>query len=70
MEYVCDDEIHPGIPEALIESAEMDGANPVRILFVIIMPLSKPMLAAIGLLLQWRTGMTGFLAHFMFQIRI
>ncbi|UPK41584.1 carbohydrate ABC transporter permease [Paenibacillus pabuli] len=38
-----------GIPEALIESAEIDGANPVRILFVIIMPLSKPMLAAIGL---------------------
>ncbi|GAB6930901.1 carbohydrate ABC transporter permease [Paenibacillus sp. JCM 10914] len=38
-----------GIPEALIESAEIDGANPVRILFTIIMPLSKPMLAAIGL---------------------
>lgn len=38
-----------GIPEALIESAELDGAGPVRILFKIIMPLSKPMLAALGL---------------------
>ncbi len=38
-----------GIPEALVESAEIDGANPLRILLVIIIPLSKPMLAAIGL---------------------
>ncbi|MGO4369301.1 carbohydrate ABC transporter permease [Paenibacillus sp. 2TAB19] len=38
-----------GIPEALIESAELDGAGPFRILFQIIVPLSKPMLAAIGL---------------------
>jgi putative aldouronate transport system permease protein len=38
-----------GIPEALIESAELDGAGPVRILFQIIIPLSKPMLAALGL---------------------
>jgi putative aldouronate transport system permease protein len=38
-----------GIPEALNESAELDGAGPVRILFQIIIPLSKPMLAALGL---------------------
>ncbi|WP_337101954.1 carbohydrate ABC transporter permease [Paenibacillus sp. YIM B09110] len=38
-----------GIPEALIESAELDGAGPFRILFQLIVPLSKPMLAAIGL---------------------
>lgn len=38
-----------GIPEALIESAELDGAGPFRILLQIIVPLSKPMLAAIGL---------------------
>jgi len=38
-----------GIPDALIESAELDGASPVRILFQIIVPLSKPMLAALGL---------------------
>lgn len=38
-----------GIPEALVESAELDGAGPVRILFRIIVPLSKPMLAALGL---------------------
>ncbi|CAI6050488.1 carbohydrate ABC transporter permease [Cohnella sp. JJ-181] len=38
-----------GIPDALIESAELDGAGPVRILFQIVIPLSKPMLAALGL---------------------
>ncbi|WP_036710880.1 carbohydrate ABC transporter permease [Paenibacillus pinihumi] len=38
-----------GIPDALVESAEIDGANPIRILFSIILPLSKPMLAALGL---------------------
>lgn len=38
-----------GIPEALVESAELDGAGPVRTLFLIIIPLSKPMLAALGL---------------------
>ncbi|MBB3125360.1 putative aldouronate transport system permease protein [Paenibacillus rhizosphaerae] len=38
-----------GIPEAMIESAELDGAGPFRILLQIIVPLSKPMLAALGL---------------------
>ncbi|MBD2871940.1 carbohydrate ABC transporter permease [Paenibacillus arenilitoris] len=38
-----------GIPEALIESAELDGAGPVRTLMQIVIPLSKPMLAALGL---------------------
>ncbi|MFF2479878.1 carbohydrate ABC transporter permease [Paenibacillus sp. NPDC058071] len=38
-----------GIPEALIESAEIDGARPFRVLWSIILPLSKPMLAALGL---------------------
>ncbi|MHA6533518.1 carbohydrate ABC transporter permease [Paenibacillus sp. BAC0078] len=38
-----------GIPEALVESAELDGAGPIRILMQIIIPLSKPMLAALGL---------------------
>jgi len=38
-----------GIPEALIESAEIDGAHPFRVLWSIILPLSKPMLAALGL---------------------
>lgn len=38
-----------GIPEALVESAELDGAGPFRVLLQIIVPLSKPMLAAIGL---------------------
>ena len=38
-----------GIPEALEESAKIDGANDVMILFKIILPLSLPVLATIGL---------------------
>ncbi|WP_178024035.1 carbohydrate ABC transporter permease [uncultured Paenibacillus sp.] len=38
-----------GIPAALVESAEIDGANPLRVLLSVILPLSKPMLAALAL---------------------
>jgi len=38
-----------GIPDSLKESAEMDGAGPLRTLVKIILPLSKPVLATIGL---------------------
>jgi putative aldouronate transport system permease protein len=51
-----------GIPEALIESAEMDGANPFRVLYAIIVPLSKPMLAALGLftgVMHWNDWFAG-----------
>lgn len=51
-----------GIPEALIESAELDGASPPRILFQIIIPLSKPMLAALGLFIavgHWNDWFAG-----------
>ena len=38
-----------GIPDSLKESAEMDGAGPMRCLLRIYLPLSKPVLATIGL---------------------
>ena len=38
-----------GIPEALSESAKIDGANDVRILVSIILPISLPGLATVGL---------------------
>ncbi len=37
------------IPEALIESAELDGASEMRILFRIVVPLSKPSIASVSL---------------------
>jgi putative aldouronate transport system permease protein len=37
------------IPEEIEESAFMDGANPLRIFFTIILPLSKPVLATVSL---------------------
>jgi ABC-type sugar transport system, permease component len=38
-----------GIPESLKESAEIDGASPMKILFNIFIPLSLPSFATIGL---------------------
>ena len=38
-----------GIPESLKESAEMDGAGPLTCLIKIYLPLSKPVLATVGL---------------------
>lgn len=37
------------IPASLFESAEMDGASPLKVFLRIVLPLSKPALAAIGL---------------------
>jgi putative aldouronate transport system permease protein len=38
-----------GIPKSLMESAEIDGCSPMGIFYRIVLPLSKPALAAIGL---------------------
>jgi putative aldouronate transport system permease protein len=38
-----------GIPKSLMEAAEIDGCSPMGIFFKIVLPLSKPALAAIGL---------------------
>lgn len=40
-----------GIPEAIVESAKIDGAGDFRIYAQLILPLSKPALATIGLFL-------------------
>jgi putative aldouronate transport system permease protein len=37
------------LPQSLIESAKMDGASEYRVFFRIVVPLSKPVLAAIAL---------------------
>jgi ABC-type glycerol-3-phosphate transport system permease component len=48
------------IPSSFIESAQLDGANNFHILFRIIMPLSKPALAALSII-QFRTIWNDFL---------
>jgi putative aldouronate transport system permease protein len=52
------------IPPSLEESAMLDGANPFQTLFIIILPLSKPALAAIAMfygVLNWNSYMDGIL---------
>jgi putative aldouronate transport system permease protein len=47
-----------GLPAALEESAKIDGANEFTILFRIIMPISTPVIAAVGLFVavgQWNS---------------
>lgn len=39
-----------GIPEALAESARLDGATELRVYFRIILPICKPVLAAVGIM--------------------
>ena len=51
------------IPNELIEAAQIDGASEYRIFFNIVMPLSKPIIATLGLLVgvnywnDWQNGM-------------
>lgn len=52
------------IPESLFDSAKIDGAGEFYILFKIVMPLSKPIIATIGLwagVAKWNDWMTGVL---------
>lgn len=45
------------IPKELIESAHMDGANELQVLFLVVLPIAKPVLYTvflIGFLLNWK----------------
>lgn len=51
------------IPGELLEAARIDGASEIRIFFTVAMPLSKPIIATLGLLVgvnywnDWQNGM-------------
>lgn len=51
------------IPEEVLEAARMDGAGQIRILFKVVMPMSLPILATIGLMIglgywnNWTNGL-------------
>lgn len=55
--------INSSIPYSLVESAKMDGASDFRVFLQIVLPLSKPALASIGLFIalgywnDWWTAM-------------
>ena len=38
------------IPDSLLEAAQLDGASEVRILFSVVLPLSKPIIATVGMM--------------------
>jgi len=48
---ICKTFFRSTIPDGLVESAEIDGASQFRIFFSIILPISLPVLATIGLFL-------------------
>ncbi|MFD2117412.1 carbohydrate ABC transporter permease [Paenibacillus yanchengensis] len=48
---ICKTFFRSTIPDGLIESAEIDGASQLRIFFSIVLPISLPVLATIGLFL-------------------
>ncbi len=53
-----------GLPYELTEAAKIDGASEYRIFFGIIMPLSKPVIAAVSLFMllgKWNDWMTAML---------
>lgn len=53
-----------GLPDALVESAKMDGASEFRVYWQIILPLSKPALATIGLFVlldRWNDWFTSLI---------
>ncbi|OUP84005.1 sugar ABC transporter permease [Lachnoclostridium sp. An169] len=50
------------IPSSLMEAAQIDGAGPMKVLTRVVLPLSKPILATIGLmagLAYWNDWMNG-----------
>lgn len=48
---ICKTFFRSTVPDALIESAKIDGASQLRIFFRIVLPISLPVLATIGLFL-------------------
>lgn len=50
---ICKTFFKSTIPQSILESAEIDGASQLKIFFKIVIPISKPLLATIGLLLSF-----------------
>ena len=50
---VCKTFFRSTIPDSIIESAKIDGASQLRIFSTIVLPISKPVLATIGLFLTF-----------------
>lgn len=47
---ICKTFFRTTIPQSILESAEIDGASQMRTYFTIVLPISKPLLATIGIL--------------------
>ena len=52
------------VPESLVDAAKIDGAGEFRLFFTIVIPIMKPVLAALGFMLavgHWNEWQTAFL---------
>ena len=55
--------IQSTVPEALVEAAEIDGAGQFQTFFKIVLPISKPIVATVGLFIgvgywnSWQNGL-------------
>lgn len=58
------------IPAELIEAAKMDGAGEFKIFFKMILPLSLPIMATVGLFVGTVTGMTGPRAYYVTDAKL
>ena len=56
MELIILKSFYENMSSQIREAALIDGASEYRILFNIVIPLSKPALASIGLFISWATG--------------
>jgi putative aldouronate transport system permease protein len=63
------------LPSALVESAKIDGASELRIFFRIILPLSKPVVATVSLLIllarwnDWNTSLIYIKSKSLFSLQ-
>ena len=64
------------IPSAILESAKMDGAGEFRVLWSIVMPMSKPILATLTLFISlnywndWQNGLYYVTKDNMYTIQV
>ncbi len=53
------------VPLSLVEAAQIDGASEFQVVLKVVLPMSKPIIATIGLFIGVAIGMTGRMGYIM-----